>query len=67
MATVTNLPKNTETWTVPTKRSYDDELLMENSSFLLLESGDKIIIIEGANAPTNTTKNNGSFTNRTKN
>jgi hypothetical protein len=60
-----NLTKTLSSWTNQVASTLNDYLLKEDTYFLLLETGDKIIIYDGQY--TNQAKNSTTYTNKEKN
>jgi hypothetical protein len=62
-----NQSKNTSSWTNQSKTGDNSYLLKEDSFYLLLETGDKIVLSYGSADFTNQTKNTSSWANMSKN
>ena len=60
-----NLTKTISTWTNQLASTLNDYLLKEDTFFLLLETGDRIIIYDGQY--TNQVKNSTTYINKDKN
>lgn len=63
----TDASKNTATWSDQSKAGDNSYLLKEDSFYLLLETGDKIVLSYGSTDFTDQTKNTSSWTNTSKN